>query len=166
MWPFKRTPVEDQPAKEPSWRDWTGTEIVAHCRRRAEALGLVVPDAVWQFHPWGDRVVVQREKAETHWGLVEIPEVHRRPPAHGRIITMGPDVDLPDASAPNLRLPAMLDPLALPGRRVIFGMYSGSPLMFSAIDDESGPGHQSPYVLMRTKDIWGILWDAPEQEGT
>jgi chaperonin GroES len=93
-----------------------------------------------KIQPLGDRVVVQREKAEevTAGGIV-LPDTARDKPARGKVISTGEGRLMDDGSRKALQLKK--------GDRVLFSSYAGE--QFKLGDQE--------LLLMREDDILAVI---------
>ena len=95
-----------------------------------------------KLQPLGDRVVVQREDAETTTsGGILLPESAKDRPARGTIVSVGDGRQLDDGTRSELQVKK--------GDRVIFTSYAGET--FKVGDDE--------LLLMREEEILAIIED-------
>ena len=95
-----------------------------------------------KLQPLGDRVVIQREDAETTTaGGIVLPDSATDKPARGKIISVGDGRVLDDGSRSKLQVKK--------GDRVIFNSYSGESLQVG--DDE--------LLLMREDEILAVIED-------
>lgn len=92
-----------------------------------------------KIKPLGDRVVVERCKAQTSKGGILLPDSAQEKPREGIIIAAGPG-----AANEN----GQVEPLSVKvGDRILFGAYSGTE--FKQDDEE--------YLILSEKDILGTL---------
>jgi chaperonin GroES len=95
-----------------------------------------------KLQPLGDRVVVEREDAETTTaGGIVLPDSARDKPARGVIVSIGDGKLLDDGSRSTLQVKT--------GDRVIFNSYAGET--FKVGDDE--------LLLMREDEILAVIED-------
>ena len=95
-----------------------------------------------KLQPLGDRVVVQREDAETTTaGGIVLPDSAKDKPARGKIISVGDGRLLDDGTRGALQVKV--------GDRVIFSSYAGET--FKVGDDE--------LLLMREDEILAVIED-------
>lgn len=92
-----------------------------------------------KIKPLGDRVVVQRAKAQTSKGGILLPDSAQEKPREGRIIAAGPG---------KLNESGQLEPISVAiGDRILFGAYAGTE--FKDNDED--------YLILSEADILGIL---------
>lgn len=92
-----------------------------------------------KIKPLGDRVVVQREKAQTSKGGILLPDSAQEKPRQGQVIAAGEGKRSEDGR---------LEPLSVKiGDRILFGAYAGTEFK----DDEG------EYLILSESDILGIL---------
>jgi chaperonin GroES len=95
-----------------------------------------------KLQPLGDRVVVQREEAETTTsGGILLPDSAKDRPARGKIVSVGDGRLMDDGTRSPLQVKV--------GDRVIFSSYAGET--FKIGDDE--------LLLMREDEILAVLGD-------
>lgn len=95
-----------------------------------------------RLQPLGDRVVVQREDAETTTaGGIVLPDSAQGKPARGKIVSVGDGRLLDDGTRSPFQVKV--------GNRVIFSSYAGET--FKVADDE--------LLLMREDEILAVLED-------
>lgn len=95
-----------------------------------------------KLQPLGDRVVVQREDAETTTaGGIVLPDSAQNRPARGKIVSIGDGRLLDDGSRSEFQVKV--------GDRVIFSSYAGET--FKIGDDE--------LLLMREDEILAVVED-------
>jgi co-chaperonin GroES (HSP10) len=124
-------------------------------------VGHPIPPDVWEFVPWGHRLVVVREEAaDVSAGGIIIPSMAKRPYTRGWVISAGHQVGLPSAHYPNACPLAGSD---LVGRKVMFGNFAGTVL---APDTEFGPRgtHEGRYVILSDADLFGELTPTTRKE--
>jgi chaperonin GroES len=93
-----------------------------------------------KLQPLGDRVVVEREEAETKTpGGIVLPDAAKEKPTRGRVVSVGNGRLLEDGT----RAPFQVKP----GDRVLFTSYAGEP--FKVGDQE--------LLLMHESDILAII---------
>ena len=93
-----------------------------------------------KLQPLGDRVVVEREDAETTTaGGIVLPDSAKDKPSRGRVVSVGEGRLLDDGSRGKLQVKA--------GDRVIFNSYAGES--FKVGDDE--------LLLMREDEILAVI---------
>ncbi len=89
--------------------------------------------------PLGNRVVVQRSKAQTSKGGILLPDSAQEKPREGQIVAAGPG---------KMNENGQVDPLAVKvGDRVLFGAYAGTEIKQNEED----------YLILSEDDILGIL---------
>lgn len=116
----------------------------------------VHPDA-FNFAPWGDRLVIVREKALGRTGGIVIPDSSRGFPASGWVLSVGEGVDDPRLgvrSCPYNRA-------RLLGCKVIFGVYASQVLIVR--DDNLADNFRSAYGVLDVGSIWGITGEPPNE---
>ena len=92
-----------------------------------------------KIKPLGDRVVVQRAKAQTSKGGILLPDSAQEKPREGQIIAAGPG---------KLNENGQLEPISIAiGDRILFGAYAGTE--FKDNDED--------YLILSEADILGIL---------
>ncbi|MBA2368355.1 MAG: co-chaperone GroES [Candidatus Protochlamydia sp.] len=92
-----------------------------------------------KIKPLGDRVVVQRAKAQTSKGGILLPDSAQEKPREGHIIAAGPG---------KLNENGQLEPISVAiGDRILFGAYAGTE--FKDNDED--------YLILSEADILGIL---------
>lgn len=112
----------------------------------------------FEFAPWGDRLVVVREKAASRQGGIIIPDTSRGFPASGWVLSVGEAVELPTGAA-GRRCP--LPRARLLGCKVVFPSYGGGVLVMS--DDVLSDNFRSPYSVLAASDIWGTVGEPPAE---
>ena len=92
-----------------------------------------------KIKPLGNRVLVQRSKAQTSKGGILLPDSAQEKPKEGQVIAAGPG---------KTNEQGQLEPIAIKvGDRVLFGAYAGTEVKQ---DDED-------YLILSEEDILGIL---------
>jgi chaperonin GroES len=95
-----------------------------------------------KLQPLGDRVVVEREEAETTTsGGIVLPDSAKDKPARGKVVSIGDGRLLDDGTRSRFQVK--------PGDRVIFNSYAGET--FKVGDDE--------LLLMREDEILAVIQD-------
>lgn len=93
-----------------------------------------------KLQPLGDRVVVEREEAETTTaGGIVLPDAAKNKPARGTVVAVGEGRLLDDGSRSTLQVKV--------GDRVLFSSYAGDEFK---IDDQE-------LLLMREDDILAVI---------
>jgi chaperonin GroES len=93
-----------------------------------------------KLQPLGDRVVVEREEAETTTsGGIVLPDSAKDKPARGKVVSIGDGRLLDDGTRSSFQVK--------PGDRVIFSSYAGET--FKVGDDE--------LLLMREDEILAVI---------
>ena len=133
------------------FEDWQET-----CRALVEErVPVKVDPRVWDFQPWGHRLVVLRGEPDRKVGLIDIPDAHQVPPTYGWVVNCGPEVGHgPCGSSPH-PCPVVAEDLV--GSRVLFGSFAGQPIAFSAKPTTS-QGEFGDFVLMTDGDLLGFDW--------
>ena len=142
-----------------------------------ERCGFEIPDEVWSFHPWGNRILARRLDPEEKFGHIHIPEGFKRQVSAGTIVKVGDCVGelvgLPGQAAVPVeflreRDSVSLDPQeTLVGIVITFNKFVGEEvhtnptqaLVERTYDD-------SQYILLQAVDIWGhsVLLEGGEKE--
>lgn len=92
-----------------------------------------------KIKPLGNRVLVQRSKAQTSKGGILLPDSAQEKPKEGQVIAAGPGKTSESGQ---------LEPIAIKvGDRVLFGAYAGTEVKQSDED----------YLILSEEDILGIL---------
>lgn len=92
-----------------------------------------------KIKPLGNRVLVQRSKAQTSKGGILLPDSAQERPREGVVLAAGPG---------KMNENGQLDPISLKvGDRVLFGAYAGTEVKQG--DEE--------YLILAEDDILGIL---------
>ncbi len=92
-----------------------------------------------KIKPLGNRILVQRSKAQTSKGGILLPDSAQERPREGTVLAAGPG---------KLNENGQLDPISVKvGDRVLFGSYSGTEVKQ---DDEE-------YLILAEDDVLGIL---------
>lgn len=119
-------------------------------------VGHPIPPDVWEFVPWGHRLVVVREDAaDVSPGGIIIPSTAKPQYTRGWVVSAGHQVGWESPHFPNT---CPLPPWALVGRKVMFGNFAGTALQ---PDTEFGPRgtHTGKYVILSDADLFGELID-------
>lgn len=92
-----------------------------------------------KIKPLGNRVLVQRSKAQTSKGGILLPDTAQERPREGRVIATGPGKSDDNGK---------LEPLSVKvGDRILIGSYAGTEVKH---DDQE-------YLILTEDDILGIL---------
>jgi chaperonin GroES len=92
-----------------------------------------------KIKPLGNRVVVQRSKAQTSKGGILLPDSAQERPREGQVIAAGPGKTNENGQ---------LEPIAIKvGDRILFGSYAGTEVKHNEED----------YLILSEDDILGIL---------
>lgn len=132
-------PPDHKPERYPPTRD------------QLEALLGPIPKEVWEFEPFGHRVVVKQLEADDRTaGGLYIPDTAQQPAAQGWVVKVGPQFGL--ATYKN-EAPIQIPPAELIGSKVLFGAYAGVEL------ESSTPGQrwEGRYLLMQEMDLIGLI---------
>lgn len=92
-----------------------------------------------KIKPLGNRVVVQRSKAQTSRGGILLPDSAKQPPFEGVVVAAGPGKTEDDGQKISMSVKA--------GDRVLFGSYAGTEVKENEED----------YLILSEEDILGIL---------
>jgi len=126
-----------------------------------QRIGSRIPDEIWDFEPWGARILVRRDKAEEKIGSIYIPDDARDTLQSGVIVKVGPMVGVDGAAQSGvLHSCPYPDPADLVGLPVIFGTYAGKVLVTS--EDRHRDPYSGHWLLMTEEDIWGHSNREPE----
>lgn len=133
-----------------TWEHLTRWEVP---KSKLEAItGRPIPEEVWEFHPVGPRLVIQRQPPERQIGSIVVPDsiAEANPATTGWVVKVGPTFgdweEFP------------LAPQEMPGRLVLFGQYSGIVLHES--DSWAGAGYESlvgEFIIINQADILGVI---------
>lgn len=133
----------------------TRSETEARC-------GFTIPDGIWKFTPWGNRIVVRRLPPQATFGQIEIPISAQRMISAGHIVEAGEGVgqlnDLPGQALLPRRfyLPdGRTDLDALIGLVVTFTHWGGEAIKPSAEHSLVESDYDTEYLLIQAVDIWG-----------
>lgn len=92
-----------------------------------------------KIKPLGNRVVVQRSKAQTSKGGILLPDSAQERPREGQVIAAGPG---------KMNEIGQLEPIAVKvGDRILFGSYAGTEVK----------QNEEEYLILSEEDILGIL---------
>lgn len=92
-----------------------------------------------KLKPLGNRIVIQRSKAQASKGGILLPDSAQEKPREGDVIAVGPGKRNEDGH---------LEPLAVQvGDRVLFSSYSGTEVKL----------HDEEFLILSEEDILGIL---------
>jgi len=125
-------------------------------KSETEALiGSVIPQDIWDFQPWGSRILIRRDKTVEQIGRIHVPDSAQELLQSGVVVKVGTGVgesDVADCPYP--------DPALLVGLPVIFGMWSGK--VINASDEGVRDLYEGHWLLMHENDIWGHSNTNPE----
>ncbi len=126
--------------------------VVGNPEKLEQIVGRPIPREIFEFIPWGRRLVVLREEAlRMTGGGLHIPDTAQQPLAQGWVISCGHLVG--DAATP--AGPCGGAPLLgteLIGRKVLFGKYAGTTLQTGDPLENEWEGQ---FVLLTDGDLWG-----------
>lgn len=92
-----------------------------------------------KIKPLGNRVVVQRSKAQTSKGGILLPDSAQERPREGQVIAAGPG---------KMNEGGQLEPIAVRvGDRILFGAYAGTEVK----------ENEEEYLILSEDDILGVL---------
>lgn len=92
-----------------------------------------------KIKPLGNRVLVQRSKAQTSKGGILLPDSAQERPREGQVVAAGPGKTNENGQ---------LEPIAVKvGDRILFGSYSGTEVK----------QNEEEYLILSEDDILGIL---------
>ncbi len=130
-----------------------------YIRQELEAvIGQAIPDDVWDWEPWGHRVLLIRDLSPDMVGSIVIPANARDTLAAGFVVKVGPDVGL-TTSKFNGDAP-FVNPGDMVGSHVIFGRWCGKTILAPMAKNV----YDSEWLVMTEDDIWGH--DCPRKENT
>jgi co-chaperonin GroES (HSP10) len=132
---------------------------VANKPKLENIIGRPLAADLFEFQPWGRRLVVVREVAPDKIGLIHLPDQVKQPPAVGWVASVGPEVGAWDRGT----LPVGGCPLnakTLLGCKVVFGNYAGEVIKTG---DPKETLFESEYVLLNDGAIWGTIGDPPAE---
>jgi co-chaperonin GroES (HSP10) len=154
----KEAPTEDIYVLCPDHRSMGYMVLLNHPTKQAteEMLGSRIPDEIWDFQPWGSRILVRRDKEPDMVGSLFIPDDAKEPLQSGTIVKVGVGVGtLEDSDCP------YSDPSNLVGLPITFGQWAGKVLMTS--EDHRKDPYAGNWLLMHENDIWGHSNCLPQQ---
>ena len=114
-----------------------------------EMIGGPIPQDIWEFQPWGPRILVRQDLPEDKIGSIFVPETAKEPLQSGIVVKVGPGV----GEKGNRESSPYLTQAALVGLPVIFGQWAGKTI-YSGEDSRRDP-YAGLWVLMHEDDIWG-----------
>lgn len=132
--------------------------LIANRDKLAKRLGVEpasLPDDLFNFYPWGSRVVVMRDEPIRKVGAVHIPTTAQYERAIGTVVAVGPKVG---CAAVGSSSPISRERLV--GCKVIFGKYAGQAIQFSVTDDD----FYTSFVILPEADIWGFAAELPTED--
>ena len=92
-----------------------------------------------KIKPLGNRVVVQRSKAQTSKGGILLPDSAQERPREGQVIAAGPGKTNENGQVETLSVKV--------GDRILFGAYAGTEVK----------QNEEEYLILSEEDILGIL---------
>jgi co-chaperonin GroES (HSP10) len=132
--------------------------LIANRDKLAKRLGIEpasLPDDLFNFYPWGSRVVVMRDEPIRSVGKIKLPDSSIVERAIGTVVAVGPKVG---TAAVGSSSPVPRERLL--GCKVIFGRYSGQAVQFSVTDDD----FYTSFVILPESDIWGFGAELPTED--
>lgn len=97
-----------------------------------------------KFEPLEDRVLIKPDNPEESRGLIYIPEGHRQKEQIGTVIAVSGGI--------RNSLGQLVEPIVRVGDRVLFGKYTGTEIKME----------ETNYIIMRDRDILGLVRDEPK----
>lgn len=94
-----------------------------------------------QIKPLGNRVLIQRSKAQTTKGGILLPDTAQEKPKEGKVVAVGPGKTDDEGKRETMTVKV--------GDRVLFSSYSGTEVKHLEKEDE--------YLILSQDDILGIL---------
>jgi len=158
------SPISVEDLKDPEimariarWQAYPdGGGFVANQAKLEALLGRKLPDELFQFQPWGYRVVVTRDEPLRKIGGIHLPDSSLVPPARGTVVSVGHQVGRNFNAATNIcPLPAS----QLLGATVLFGNYAGQSLKIDPRDDD----YLTYNVILTEGEIWGLVGELPKE---
>lgn len=144
-----------QPTATSLLTTWRGPVIGNQAKLEA-LLGRPLPAELFEFQPWGHRIVVSRDEPLKRIGSIHVPDTAQLPPARGTVISCGPSVGL---GRHDYVGHCPVTPERLIGARVLFGAYAGQSLKIDPRDDE----YLTYTVILTENEIWGLVGALPEE---
>lgn len=130
----------------------TKAETEARC-------GFPIPDEIWNFHPWGHRILIKRMERETMYGSLHIPDTAQQETTVGVVVRVGDRVGLLDGQPGQASIHQLIQddlPEGLIGTVVTFGQWSGGVVFKSPKAKISGNEYDdAEWLLCQAVDIWG-----------
>lgn len=94
-----------------------------------------------KLKPLGDRVLVQRSKAQTTKGGILLPDTAQEKPKEGKVVAVG---------AGKLDEQGNREALSVKvGDRILFGSYAGTEV--------KNQGDEEEYLILKEEDILGVI---------
>ena len=112
----------------------------------------------FEFAPWGDRIVIVRDKAPTKKGSIFLADDAQELPTTGWVMSCGPGVD--DYALGVRRSPFV--GARLLGCKVLFGMYAGQVLNVGDTG-MAEDGFRSRYTVLDIGSVWGTVGEPPSE---
>lgn len=100
-----------------------------------------------QIRPLGNRVLIERSKAQTTKGGILLPDSAQEKPKEGTVIAVGPGKYDDQGRCEPLNLKV--------GDRVLFSSYAGTEVKNTGCN--SGNGCEGEYLILSEDDILGVL---------
>lgn len=112
--------------------------------------GLVLPEEIFDFEPWGTRIVVAHVPSERRIGMIWVPEVAKQKVAQGWVVSVGARVGKGRYDYVGW---CPCPPRELLGAKVVFGQYAGQTLKTGAGDDD----YDSGWSILTENECWGAM---------
>ncbi len=100
-----------------------------------------------KIRPLGNRVLIERTKAQTSKGGIILPDSAQEKPKEGTVIAVGPGKCDDQGKCEPLNLKV--------GDRVLFSSYSGTEVKHNGCDN--GNSCEGEYLILAEDDILGVL---------
>ena len=130
-----------------------GLPVIANKSRLEAHIGMLLPEDLFKFAPWGNRIIVVREPAIRKIGEIIVPEVAVEKLAEGWVLSAGPTV--------SAECPYSAERLI--GCKVVFAKYAGDNLDVTTKDPLVDQEKAGLFSIMRIGDVWGTVGDPPEK---
>ena len=129
--------------------------LIANQAKLEKIVGRSLPAEVFNFAPWGHRLVVVRAEPIKEIRGIHLP--NEQVLAQGWVLSVGQDVGLPSPGAVGI---CPIPRERLLGCNVLFGAYAGLPLKTG---DPLESEFESQFTVMCDLDVWGTIGDPPEE---
>jgi co-chaperonin GroES (HSP10) len=129
----------------------TGLPVIADKSKLEKHIGRLLPDDLFKFAPWGNRIVVVREVPVRKVGSIHVPEVAVEKLAEGWVLSAGPHL-----GASPLTVERLI------GCKVVFGKYAGDNIGVTTKDPLVDQEEEGLYTIIRDTDMWGTVGEPPE----